>query len=414
MEPYVTWTLSLGGAALAGGLALLAWARRKDRENYVVEKATPMPVALVSDRDDAWVRGEPRCPSPVVPPHFGTPCLHYEYLLEERVMRTRTGPKGRVSVHHEWVTRDRRSDTALFEIAEGDAAIGIDVSRARFTDMRKAVERMGSFRHTLRYLAAGDEVSAVGSVSEGRALMEPFGEVPLIVTPLTRDEYVRAAERAETIMRFFGFVLVFLGGMAVSYGLFDHVSWPAATGGEFSPRTLAAAFLAGLTLHAAVWAVYVYNTFVTYGVRVENAWRQVDVDLKMRSSLVPDLVSAVRGALAQEKDVLEHLTALRGEALRHEGDRARRLRAEGEVSSSVARLVAVVEKTPRLSTQPVVAKLMDQLTAAEERLAHGRRVYNEAVQEYNANVLALPRGLLARACGFGPKGFFAAGREAPR
>jgi len=404
MPEYVIWLLAIGAVAFLAGAALLTLARRADRRNYTIQKATPLPLALVNERDDVWLRGRAECNAPVAAPHFGFACLHYRYELEERVRRTHTDSKGRTHTSYEWKTRQRASESAVFHLREGDLAIEVDGPRADFRDLQTRIERIGDWRHTVYYLPVPATVSAVGSVSERRERLEPYEDIPLVVTPKPRDEFVRAAERAETLMRGAGFTLVWLGGSCGLYGAFDLLGWPVATGAAFRAEILAAALGAGTALFAVVWAAYIYNTLVTYAVRVENAWRQVDVDLKMRYTLIPQLLGAVKGFTDHEHGLLERLAALRGEALA--GGTASKIAAEGRLAGALGRLVAVAEKYPNLKSQPLVEKLMRELTAIEEKIAHGRTVYNESVREYNENVLCFPRMILARAFGFGTRGFF--------
>ncbi len=403
------WALWIGGGiGFLIGAALLAAARAADRKNYIIQRATPMPLALVNERDDVWLRGVSECDSPVTAPHFGFTCLHYDYKLEERVHRSRGSGKNRTT-SSEWVTRETKTESAAFDLREGERTIAIDGAKADYKNLEAQSEHVGKWRHSVGYLPSPCAISAVGSVSEKRARLEPYMNIPLMITPKPREEFVKAAERAETIMRFFGFLLLWAGAGAALYGLFDHTAWPAATGGRFHPKTLASGVGAGTLVYILVWTVYIYNTFVTYNVRAANAWRQIDVDLKMRYDLVPQLVGAVKGFMQHEKDLLERLVQLRGEAL--SGGQKTEIATEGRMAGAVTELRGVVEKYPDLKSQPLAAKLMRELTAIEEKISHGRKTYNEAVSEYNANVLALPRGILARLTGFRTRNFFQATGE---
>ncbi len=392
-----------GGVGFLLGLVLLAVARAADRKNYIVQRATPMPLSLVNERDDVWLRGRAECDEPPSAPHFGLSCLCFHYKLEERVTRTRTTKKG-TQTYTTWETRERSSGAADFRLRDGELTIDIDGTEADFRDLASRTDRVGKWRHSVSYMPYPTALSAVGSVSEGRARLESYANIPLIVTPRTREEFVKAAERGETIMRFFGFLFVWAGAGAGLYGLFDYGSWPVATSGRFAWQTLAAGAGSGTALFAGVWSLYIHNTFVAYQMRVENAWRQIDVDLKMRYDLVPSLVAAVKGYLSHEKSLLERLAEARSEAM--SGGRKGRIAAEGRAARAVLDVAAVVERYPDLKSQPVVARLMRELTALEEKIAHGRGTYNEAVREYNENVMCFPRALIARASGFKTHDFF--------
>jgi LemA protein len=402
-----------GGLGFVIGLVLLAVARAADRKNYIVQRATPMPLSLVNERDDVWLRGRAECDSPLSAPHFDTACLYFSYKLEERVTRTRSTKNG-TRTSTSWETRERLSGAADFRLRDGDNTIDIDGTGADFRDLEKLSERRGKWRHSVSYMPYPTELSAIGSVSERRERLESYANIPLIVTHKTRAEFVKAAERSETLMRFFGFLLVWAGAGAGLYGLFDYASWPVATSWNFAWETLGAGVGAGTGVFVPIWAIYIYNTFLAYSVRVENSWRQIDVDIKMRYDLVPNLVAAVKGYLEHEKSILERLTSVRSEAV--SGGRAGRIAAEGRAAEAVAELAVVVERYPDLKSQPVVARLMREITALEEKIAHGRSTYNEAVREYNENVMCFPRALIARAAGFKAHTFFAvdtAERHAP-
>lgn len=405
MSQHLLVLWGVGAVAFIAGAAMLAIARASDRRNYIIERATPMPLRLVNERDDVWLRGTVECDRPLVAPYFSLPCVYYDYRLEERVMRTRRTKHG-TSTYYTWETRERRSERVDFRLRDGDLTILVPLASAELDDLPSKSEQLGNWRHSLKFLPCPSTVSVVGSVGEKRARLERFANIPLIVTPRERDDYVSSLELGEKVLRFFGFLFLWAGAAAAFYGLFDWLSWPGATGGRFAPWTLACAAGAATAVFVPLWALYIYNTFVTYEIRAENAWRQIDVDLKMRYDLVPQLVSAVKGFMEHERELLERLLALRSQALARA--RASEIAAEGALSRAVVELRAAVERYPELKSQPLVARLMRELTALEEKISHGRTIYNQAVQEYNSNVLSFPRMILARLCGFREKEFFRA------
>ena len=406
MTPGYIYGLWIGGGiGFVVGAVLLAVARAADRKNYIIQKATPMPLSLVNERDDVWLRGRAECDQPLAAPHFGLSCLYFEYKLEEHVRRTRM-KDGKTETYYTWETRDRKSGAAAFRLRQEELAIEIDGSKGELKNLKSDSQRLGSWRHSLQYLPYPADISAVGSVSEKKERLEPYADIPLMVTTLPRDEFVKKAEGAESIMRGIGFFLIWAGAVAMFYGLFDHMGCPVATGQAFQAATLVTAAVAATLVFIPVWALYIYNTFVTYNIRVENAWRQVDVDLKMRYDLIPQLVAAAKGYLDYEKEVLEQVTQLRTQAVA--GGVAEKIDIEDEVAPAVQRLTLLVENYPDLKAQPTLDKLNRELKAIEEKIAHGRGIYNEAVREYNDNVQCFPRGLLAQACGFGAKTYFEA------
>ena len=208
------------------------------------------------------------------------------------------------------------------------------------------------------------------------------------------------------MLRGFGFFFLFGGMTAVFYGLWDYVGWPVSTRHAFRWETLAAGATPAVLFYTIFWALHVYNTLVTYRLRVANAWRQIDVDLKMRYDLIPQLVETTKGYLKHERELLEKITNLRGAAV--SGDAEKKISLESELGSTLQRIQAVVEAYPDLKSQPLTERLTRELRAIEEKIAHGRLVYNEAVNEYNTNIESFPRNILAGKFGFKPRSFFEA------
>ncbi len=401
---YLLWLTFIGAALFITGVVLLAVARRTDAKNYILQKATPMPLSLVNVRDDVWLRGTGTAPAPLVAPHFGIPCITFSYELEERVTETYR-ENGKTKTRRVWKTRDRRSGDTDFVLDDGKGTIRIDGQAATFKHLPSQQERIGDWRHTLSYLASPSTISAVGTISEGKTDLEAYRNIPLLVTTKGRDDFFKGAERAETLMRGFGFTSIFIGAGLPAYALFDHIAWPAETGGSFHPGTCAMAALAAFVVYLPIWTMYLYNTFVTHRVRTRNAWRQIDVDLKMRYDLIPNLVNAVKGFMAHEGETLESIVRLRNEAV--SGGHTSQIAVEGQLADQVTQFMVLVENYPDMKAQPLTAKLMRELTAIEEKIAHGRKTYNEVVLEYNDNVMKFPRGLLAKLFGFKQVPWFA-------
>ncbi|NOZ86472.1 MAG: LemA family protein [Deltaproteobacteria bacterium] len=400
-----TEILMIAGAVFALiGMALLIAARRADRKNYIIEKATPLPLALVNVRDDVWLRGIAECDEPLDSPHFGISCLYYEYRLEEKITRTSTDSKGNTRTETSWVVRKRDHKAASFRLAQGDLSIGIASLKAEFKNLEKKSRQVGNFRHILKYLPYPAKISAVGSVSEGKRQLEPYAGIPLIVTTLDRAEFEKKSERTESLMRFFGFVALWLGSGLFFYGLLDYLSYPVVTNAKFNSSTLLLALLFATGLYLSAWSMYMYNTFVQYRHRIDNAWSNIDPDLRMRYNLIPNLVQVVKAYMAHESDLLESVSNLRNQAV--PGTREERVGAEAKLAGSTAKLLAVIEAYPELKADRTVAGLVEQLKALEEKLAHSREFYNQTVREYNDSVMAMPRGILAKIFGFKTHGYF--------
>jgi LemA protein len=172
----------------------------------------------------------------------------------------------------------------------------------------------------------------------------------------------------------------------------------------------------GVVAVLVVAVVLLYNRLVTFRNRVENAWAQVDVQLKRRYDLIPNLVETVKGYAAHERETFEAVTAARTRAQAAQGP-AEQGAAEGILGQALGRLFAVAEAYPELQADENFRQLQDELAQTENRIAVSRQVYNDTVLTYNTAIQTVPGVLFAGPFGFSKKDFFEAegeAREAPR
>jgi len=168
-----------------------------------------------------------------------------------------------------------------------------------------------------------------------------------------------------------------------------------------------------------VYAIVVFNGLVRTRQMANEAWSGIDVQLKRRSDLVPNLVDSVKGYAAHERTVLEQVTELRNRARAlPEGDIAARAKAEGALSAALGRLFALAENYPDLKASGNFLGLQQQLSDLENELQMARRYYNGAVRNLNVLVQSFPSNLVAGALGFAQRDYFeladAADRAAPQ
>lgn len=162
-------------------------------------------------------------------------------------------------------------------------------------------------------------------------------------------------------------------------------------------------------------AVLIYNRLVRAWQMANEAWSGIDVQLRRRSDLVPNLVEAVKGYAAHERKLLEDVTALRGEA--HDlpvDDVAGRARAESALSVALGRLLALAEAYPGLKASGNFLELQQELSRLENDIQMARRYYNGAVRNQNVLVQSFPSNLVARLFGFGTRDYFELSAEAER
>jgi LemA protein len=158
------------------------------------------------------------------------------------------------------------------------------------------------------------------------------------------------------------------------------------------------------------WLVFTYNGLVTARNRTQEAWSEIDVELKRRHDLIPNLVNTVQGYMGHERGTLEAVTNARANAVAAgaTGDPAKIGQAENVLSQSLRSLFAVSENYPDLKAITAFTNLQENLTATEDKLEFSRRFYNGNVRDYNTKLQTVPTSLIAGALGFKPFGFFQA------
>lgn len=170
------------------------------------------------------------------------------------------------------------------------------------------------------------------------------------------------------------------------------------------------AFFVVTIVFIAVYLISLYNRLVGLRQMVKNAWSQIDVQLKRRHDLIPNLVETVKGYAAHERGVLEAVIEARSKATRATLP-ADVIKAEGELSSALARLLAIVEAYPNLKADQHFLALQEELTSTENRVAFARQAYNDAVLQLNTTIQKFPAVIFARMLGFNTEPFFEAPAE---
>src|ERR1700675_2095459 len=160
-----------------------------------------------------------------------------------------------------------------------------------------------------------------------------------------------------------------------------------------------------------LWAVTVYNGLISMRQRVNQAFADIDVQLKQRHDLVPNLVETVKGYAAHERGTLDEVVKARNSALAAQGP-AQVSAAENQLSGALGRLIALSEAYPDLKANANFQQLAGELSDLENKIAASRRFFNNAVQEYNTGIQQMPIALFAGMFGFTRRDFFDLG--APR
>jgi len=169
----------------------------------------------------------------------------------------------------------------------------------------------------------------------------------------------------------------------------------------------------GVIVVFVLWIIMIYNQLVAMRQRVSQAFADVDVQLKQRHDLIPNLVETVKGYAAHERGTLEEVVKARNAAMSAQGPE-QKVAAENMLSGALRQLFALSEAYPDLKANQNFQQLQSELSDIENKLAAARRFFNSAVQEYNTGIQQFPAALFAGSLGFSPRTFFDVGEDRPQ
>jgi LemA protein len=168
-----------------------------------------------------------------------------------------------------------------------------------------------------------------------------------------------------------------------------------------------AVILAAALLMPLLYGIVIYNSLVKYRVEADNAWSQIDVQLKRRHDLIPNLVETVKGVMKFEQETLQKVVQARSTAMgaTNQNDR---VKAENEITGLMGRLLAVWEQYPDLKSSKNAMQLQEELTTTENQIAYSRGYYNDIAANYNTQVQQFPANVIAGMFQFKLRDFFSA------
>lgn len=173
----------------------------------------------------------------------------------------------------------------------------------------------------------------------------------------------------------------------------------------------------GVVVVIALWVIGIYNGLVRLRNAMQNAWSQIDVQLKRRHDLIPNLVETVKGYATHERETLENVTKARQQAVQAAGV-AQAAQAENMLTQALGRLFAVAEAYPDLKANQNFMQLQEELTSTENKIGFARQFFNDQVMQYNNRIQMFPSNIVAGAFNFKQGEFFeienVAEREAPK
>ena len=163
----------------------------------------------------------------------------------------------------------------------------------------------------------------------------------------------------------------------------------------------------GVVVLLVIFVVAAYNGLVRLRNRIDNAWAQIDVQLRRRYDLIPNLVETVKGYAAHERQTFEEVTKARTNAINAQGP-ADQAQAENVITGALKSLFAVAEAYPELKANQNFLALQEELTATEGRIAYARQFYNDEVLKLNTRIQSFPTNVLANSFGFRAREYFEA------
>lgn len=165
-----------------------------------------------------------------------------------------------------------------------------------------------------------------------------------------------------------------------------------------------------LVVALVLWAVVTYNNLVSLRLRVSNGWSQIDVLLKQRTDLIPNLVETVRGYAAHESQVFTQVTQARAQAVQTSSDPqasiSERVAAESALGRAILNLTATAEAYPQLQANQNFLDLQSQLRSLEDKISYARQFYNDVVMKYNERIQSVPSNIIAGIFRFKEATFF--------
>ncbi|MBU4407007.1 MAG: LemA family protein [Candidatus Altiarchaeota archaeon] len=167
--------------------------------------------------------------------------------------------------------------------------------------------------------------------------------------------------------------------------------------------------LGGIVL-LTLWVVLIYNGLVRLKNEVDNSFAQIDVQLKRRNDLIPNLVETVKGYAAHEKTVLENITKARSAIMQAKtvGEKAK---ASNMLSETLKSLFAVAENYPQLKANENFLQLQEEISGTENKIAYARQHYNDVVMEFDVRIQVFPNNIIAGSLGFSKKELFSTPEE---
>lgn len=174
-----------------------------------------------------------------------------------------------------------------------------------------------------------------------------------------------------------------------------------------------ALIILGIILLLVIWFIAIYNSLIRLRNQVDNAWSQIDVQLKRRHDLIPNLIETVKGYMKHERELLEKITQYRAQAINAQslGERSK---AEGMLGTALGNIMVAVENYPDLKANQNFLALQEELASTENKISFARQNYNDQVLFYNNKIQMFPSNIVARIFNFSEREYFIVETEEER
>lgn len=387
--------------------------KKMDDLVFKIERIPLMDVNEVTEGVPFSGEGVVEAENTINSPHTNTPCVYYHYVIEEyrRTGKSSTWTVTKNEVNYvPFYIKDRRGNRIKVEpkgIDKDMSEFSFPISSKYFAQKQYYSEIDGTY--TVRYkslqtgfleskkraseyvLKPGQKVYVIGMVKKnenGEMVVVEDNDWPLIISLKTKDEYIDEFRKGESVL-FWSHIILSIGYTLfiislISFGILNLLLFvPAFLIGN--------GFILGSTLFTT------YNRIIELEERCKNALSTVEIELKRRAELIPQLVNVVKGYKEYESTVQKLLTEVRTHVVLSS--------SESKGLNSVSSLIANIEKYPEIKASEQFKKLMTELTDTEERIAQTREFYNKTVLRYNNMISQFPTSLIALIAGKKKKDF---------
>jgi hypothetical protein len=395
------WGWGIAGGALVAGIAGFVFGFRKVRFKRCMENLPTSPTAGASYglSEFKGMVTLPEDEEPLQGPLSFQPCVEYHYKVEEK----RGSGK-----NSKWVTVVDENDRRPFLCRDSQGTIPVDPEGARVISSLRTRKREGRYRYSETRLEVDDPLYAIGecviepSTGDRLYLKEPEGSYPFILSNYTEATVMRKVAATGVFLLTLSFAAIVLMTLMM-FGL----------SGSFAATDYLAAALSAPAFMIFVTLVLHFNDLVFLRERVERNLSNIDVSLKKRHDLIPNLEKVVRQYMEHESEVQQAVTEMRSiynsDATASNENRGRFIEKEYK---ALSRVLAVYENYPELKANRSAAYLMKALVLLENEISFMRKGYNDAVETYTTRIQSIPDVFFARMFGFGPKPFIHAESEA--